>query len=283
MDLLQLKYFYESAASGSFSKTAQKYMVPLTSVSASIRRLEKELGCSLFDRFPNYIALNENGRELQKSLCIAFGELDAAIGKLSIKSDENTEIKVLVRGMRRKVTELVTKFKRIFPSCTFRISFDFHESDLEGYDIIIDEDSERYAEYRKIEMFSSKLRIKCAQNHPLLGRKILMKQLVDAPFLSMGKESNMHKVLLSTCERAGFTPEIQVFCNDLECYEKLIVGGVGIAIGIENTQTPGIAFLDVSDFDERYTVYCHFKPNVYDGILKKFVDFVSSAGNEGRF
>ena len=66
MDLLQLKYFYESAQSGSFSKTAQKHMVPLSSVSASIRRLEKELNCALFDRFPNYIVLNENGKKLQK-------------------------------------------------------------------------------------------------------------------------------------------------------------------------------------------------------------------------
>ncbi len=283
MDLLQLKYFYESAGSGSFSKTAQKYMVPLTSVSASIRRLEKELGCQLFDRFPNYIALNENGRELQKSLCIAFGEIDAAIGKLSLKSEENREIRVLVRGMRRKVTDLITKFNRVFPNCTFKISFDFNEMALEEYDIIIDQDSERYAEYRKIEVFSSKLRIKCAQNHPLLGRRVSMKQLVGEEFLSMGKESNMHKVLLGACERAGFTPEICVFCNDLECYEKLIVGGIGIAIGIESTQTPGIAFLDVSDFDERYTVYCHFKPSAYEGTVKKFVDFVSTAGNEGQF
>ncbi len=283
MDLLQLKYFYDSAASGSFSKTAQKYMVPLTSVSASIRRLEKELGCQLFDRFSNYVALNENGRELQKSLCIAFGEMDSAIGRLSLKNDENTEIRVLVRGMRRKVTDLVTKFNRVFPNCTFKISFDFHETAIEEYDIIIDQDAEQYEEYRKIELYSSKLRIKCGQNHPLLGKKVSMKQLVGEEFLSMGKESNMHKVLIGACERAGFRPQICVVCNDLECYEKLIVGGIGIAIGIESTQTAGIAFLDVSDFDERYTVYCHFKPSAYHGIVKKFLDFVSTAGNEGSF
>lgn len=280
MDLLQLKYFYESAASGSFSKTAQKYMVPLTSVSASIRRLEKELGCQLFDRFPNYIALNENGRELQKSLCIAFGEMDQVIGKLSSQSHENTEIKVLVRGLRRRVTDLIVKFNRMFPSCTFKISFDFCENALDEYDVIIDEGAERYAGYRKVEMFTSKLRIKCAQSHPMLGKRILMKQLVGEEFLSMGKESNMHRILLSVCERAGFTPRVHVFCNDLECYEKLIVGGIGVAIGIETTETPGIAFLDVSDLDERYTVYGHFKPSAYVGIVKSFVDFLDTAGNE---
>ena len=65
MELLQLRYFFESAQSGSFSKTAKKYMVPLTSVSASIRRLEQELGCPLFVRHPNCVSLNEKGKILQ--------------------------------------------------------------------------------------------------------------------------------------------------------------------------------------------------------------------------
>ena len=55
MEFLQLKYFYESAKHESFAKTAEIYMVPTTSVSASVRRLEKELGCSLFDRSANRI------------------------------------------------------------------------------------------------------------------------------------------------------------------------------------------------------------------------------------
>ena len=42
MEMLQLRYFYESAQNESFAKTAEKYMVPTTSVSASVKRLEKE-------------------------------------------------------------------------------------------------------------------------------------------------------------------------------------------------------------------------------------------------
>ena len=50
MEMLQLRYFYESAMAESISKTAQKFMVPASSVSASIKRLEKELGVELFVR-----------------------------------------------------------------------------------------------------------------------------------------------------------------------------------------------------------------------------------------
>ena len=48
MEMLQLRYFYDSARTESFSKTAKKYMVPVSSVSASIKRLEKELDTELF-------------------------------------------------------------------------------------------------------------------------------------------------------------------------------------------------------------------------------------------
>lgn len=277
MDLLQLRYFFESAKNGSFSKTAKKYMVPLTSVSASIRRLEKELDCTLFDRTSNRVSLNANGRKLQQSLCIAFTEIDNAIEEITMHSDENSEIRVLVRGMRRNITDMILRFKEKIPSCSFKVCFNFSETNFENYDIIIDEESELYPQYEKFEFFSTKLRIKCAKDHPLLGRKIKMKQLCDSNFISMGEESNLHRILLDVCSQAGFTPKISVMCNDLECYEKLIAGGIGIAIGREKSLSPEIFYLDVSDLDKRYTLYCYYPKSAYDGMVKKFIDFLKQS------
>ena len=57
MEFLQLRYFYESAKSESIAKTAKSFMVPASSVSAAIKRLEEELGCALFERTANRIRL----------------------------------------------------------------------------------------------------------------------------------------------------------------------------------------------------------------------------------
>ena len=43
MEILQLRYFFESAKNESFTKTAEKFMVPPSSVSASVRLLENSL------------------------------------------------------------------------------------------------------------------------------------------------------------------------------------------------------------------------------------------------
>ena len=113
MDLLQLRYFYDSANYMSISKTAEKYKVPPTSVSASIRRLEKELGCELFERYPNRIVLNDKGKSMRDSLKRIFAEMDYMLQTVSGTTDDNKEIKILVRAVRSLVTEQIIQYKCI--------------------------------------------------------------------------------------------------------------------------------------------------------------------------
>ena len=61
MEMLQLRYFFLSAKNQNFSATAKMFDVPTTAVSSSVRRLEEELGCKLFDRTHNRIMLNAKG------------------------------------------------------------------------------------------------------------------------------------------------------------------------------------------------------------------------------
>jgi len=61
MEILQLKYFCDAAQTQNFSKTAEKFMVPPSNISQTVKRLEKELGRPLFDRQANKIKLNESG------------------------------------------------------------------------------------------------------------------------------------------------------------------------------------------------------------------------------
>lgn len=273
MELLQLRYFYESAKTESFARTAEKYTVPTTSVSASIRRLEQELNCRLFDRTSNRIRLNENGRRLQQSLCAVFGELDSTVEELSHRVNDDREIKILVRSVRKRVTGAIIGYRKLHPEVTFRTVFDFRETDLKNYHIIIDADLNTYPEYEKFELLSLKLRLKTAENDPLCGKKLQLKDLYNRKFMSMGEKSNYHKLLLRACGRAGFAPDISVVCNDIQCYEQLVAAGMGIAVGVA-LETPNERFLNVTDFNERYTVYGYYKKQDYYGHVKGFLDFL---------
>ena len=273
MEILQLRYFYLSAKNENFSTTAKVFGVPTTAVSSSVRRLEKEIGSPLFDRTHNSISLNAKGKRLQQALCVVFGELDKAVEEISEKYQDKREIRILVRGMRRKVTNLLSEFSLSHPNVMFTIAFSADGKN--DYDVIIDDDKQCYVNYQKFELYSMRLQLKCSPKDPLCQRTLSMRDLCDRAFVSMDKESNMHRILTNACVRNGFHPNIAAFCNDIACYDKLVAMGMGIGIGREGAATDGaITDLCVSDFDEHYTVYVYYRESDCFGNVKKLMDFM---------
>lgn len=274
MELLQLRYFYESAKTESFAKTAQKYMVPTSSVSASVKRLEKELGIELFDRSCNRISLNSNGKKFQQSICTIFSELDSAVQNVTTFPADDREIKILVRATRQKITEHIVEYNSNHPNIKFKTVFDFLENDFEKYDIIIDEKADVYSDFDNFELSTLQIRLKASVKSPLCNKKLTLKQLSTQPFISWGEQSNMHKILLRSCNNAGFTPNIIVHSNDILCNERLIASGIGIGLG--SSTTKDTTFLNISDFDERYTVYCYYKAQSNYGNVEHFLNFLKN-------
>ena len=276
MELLQLRYFFDSAKTESFAKTAEKYMVPASSVSASVKRLEKELGCALFDRACNRITLNENGRKLQKSLYIIFNELEDAVDNLSATNGDTREIKMLVRAIRSKITDYIIEYKKKHPHIAFKIVFNLGEANFENYDIIIDEQRDIYQEFKKFELCRLRFFIKAAKDSPLCGKSYTLKQLANQDFVSMGEQTNMHKILINACKRAGFSPNIVVETNDSHCYNKCLASGIGIGLGRSSAfeEKADVRELDVTDFNEGQDIFVYYKKQSAYGNVKHFLDFL---------
>ena len=64
MDLLQLRYFNLLAENQHLTRTAEHLKISSPSLSATIKRLENELGVQLFDRKGRNIILNNYGEIL---------------------------------------------------------------------------------------------------------------------------------------------------------------------------------------------------------------------------
>ena len=106
-----------------------------------------------------------------------------------------------------------------------------------------------------------------------------MKQLANQQFISLGENSNVHKVLIDACRRAGFTPNISILSNDMKYYEKLVESGIGIGIERNTPQNllrRNIAYLDVTDFDEEAIVYAYFKKHSAYGNVGQFLQFLKT-------
>ena len=279
MEFLQLRYFYESAKNQSFAKTAEKYMVPLSSVSASVKRLETEIGSPLFDRHYNHIELNENGRKLQNSLCMIFDELDNVIQTITPENKSKTDIKICVRALRNEITDHIIEYVKLHPDESFKTIFGFSDENLDNYDLIIDDNPNKYFGYESFEFSNKRIYLMASSDNVLCGKKLKLKQLWNQPFVSTGENNNTHLMLLRACESEGFTPKFTVQTNDLLCYNKYVEAGIGIGIGrIDNYElvSKNVQILDVEDFIARQTIYIFYKSQMISENVKDFISFMKT-------
>jgi DNA-binding transcriptional LysR family regulator len=61
VDIRQLKYLVAVAEEGGFTRVAERLQVAQPSLSQQIKKLERELHQSLFDRLPRGTVLTEDG------------------------------------------------------------------------------------------------------------------------------------------------------------------------------------------------------------------------------
>ena len=279
MEILQLRYFLESARQGSFARTAERYGVPATSVSASVKRLEKELGCELFHRSCNRIMLSDKGKKLENSLEIVFNELDSTVETLTSSSKDTREIKMLIKAVRSEITDYIIEYKNKHPHISFKTVFDFDETDFEKFDIIIDEMSDNYPGFENFRLHTDKICLRVSKKSNLCGKKLTLKQLKNEDFITIGENNSMSKILISACKKAGFTPKISVKSNDVLCCMKCVEAGIGIGLGRKNQKgivTENTCFLSVADFDVSQTICTYYKPMANYGNIAHFLKFLKS-------
>lgn len=260
MELLQLRYFYESACSESITKTAERYMVPPSSVSLSVKRLETELGCSLFDRSGNRIRLNARGQVLQHALKTALEALDSAVETLTAPEQQSGDIYLLVRSERQFLLDSISAFRRSHPGAVFHLAHDFSVERIHQFDIIIDDASIDYDGFERTPIVLENIRIAAAESNPLCGQELTMADLRDMPFITMYRGSSMQRITVECCRRAGFHPNIIIESDDPQYLRKYIELDFGLAFVPEISwkgQMDGTRYLNITDFHEQRVTAAH--------------------------
>lgn len=285
MELLQLRYFYESAKCESFALTAKKYLVPTSSVSAAVKRLEKELGVNLFDRTSNRIRLNEKGYSFYGMLEEVFEKMDKTIAAITQNQQQNAFIKILIKACRNWITELIIQYKEQFPYVRFEISHDALSSNYENFDIIIDEQTNHYIGRESFLLSAEQIFVKAAKNSPLVGQPLTFGQLKDASFIVTQKGSRMWQRLEKAATQSGFLPKVSIESNDRQCMLKYVESGMGLMLGskraLHSESEKNIAALNITDFNEIQSIYVYYRmADEKDISLESFLSFLKIKGQE---
>lgn len=230
MEFLQLRYFCDAAETENFSKTAQRFLVPTSAVSQSIRRLEKELGTALFDRRSNRIALNEEGRIFYRAVCRMDGILKDARQQLAGDAEQiSGEIRMNILCNRRIVSDAIRQFVDQHPKVSFVL--DHGSGTHERYDLVISDESFAKERFAGTALITEDIAIAFSKNHMLADKeRVELRELQQEHFVTMPPHSRLYHLTQRLCAQAGFAPRIGIQCDDPFYIRKYIEMGLGVGL-----------------------------------------------------
>ncbi len=229
MELLQLEYFCKVAKSGSISAVAKEFFVPASSVSQSIKRLEKELNVKLFIRRPNAVSLSEKGAVFLEYAEKSLNSL--ASGIAAVCDDINSgEISICINTNRRIVMDTVEKFKKQFPDVSVKTRFICND-DFEDFNLVIDKEGLCLNGYTSEKLISEKLAVAMSRDFPLANKaSFSISHLANTPFIVMNEKTSLFESTVSVCKKFGFTPKVAIQSDDPFYIRKCVELGLGVAI-----------------------------------------------------
>ncbi len=227
MELLQLTYFCDAAATQNFSQTAKRFNVPPSNISQSIKRLEEELGTQLFHRQANRVTLNSRGeafyREVSSALALIRHAKDAACGAV-----EDGILRLGVRISRRVVMQTVSAFQSQFPSINIVAEHGDH-TQSNDFDLIISDHTFVHPEFIKGKSFRERVVLAAKRGILPSEEPLSVVDIMDKPFITMSVNYSMHNLTQEICRDLGFQPRIALQGEDPEYIRRCVELGLGVA------------------------------------------------------
>ena len=231
MDLLGLRYFCQAAEYESFARVAQKNLIPISSVSQVIKRIEGELGAQLFDRRGNKVRLNDAGRRYYARIRNAIREIDLARGEVTEGEGAEGEIKLLVLTNRQRTAAAIEALVEKHPGISFSISHR-HSEGFYDYDIIISDSlPEQATNYESSVFIKEKMMLAAKADSPIGAMKAIdAEDLEGISFITMLEGSRLYGKTKEIFTSLGISPTISVKCDDPAIIRRYIEIGLGVCI-----------------------------------------------------
>ena len=260
MELLQLTYFCDAAESENFSRTAEKYNVPPSNISQTVKRLEEELGVKLFRRVVNRIHLSDEGRIFYEGVKRALSALEEAKMSLCDSGDEILgEIKLLIRTNRRIVTRAIEEYKKLCPKVQLLINHDTGTA-FSDYSFLISDATERREQYERELLLSEKIVLAVNKKHKLAKKThVDLSELAEENFVSMSGTARLSGFTSALCLSAGFSPNVVISTDDPFYVRKYVDMNLGVTI-VPSVSWRGmfsddVVFLDIGEHFRKTYLY----------------------------
>ena len=201
--------------------------MPVSNISQSVKRLENELGVQLFDHKGNRVVLNNDGRQFYSYASRALSLLDTAVGSLSdSETDLRGDIRLVCLSNYKLVMIAIERFLKEHPNVNFIIRQSYEDDG--DYDILVS-DIFPSEHKEKVLLADEEIAIAMNKEHSLAKcDTVSVKDLENERFIALSSSDSMRKIIIETCEKAGFSPNFAIQTVSANYQRRCIELGLGI-------------------------------------------------------
>lgn len=237
LDLKRLTYLEAVYRYRSFTKASEALFVTQPTISVAIRTLEEEAGVKLIEREPQGVYFTHEGEMFAQEAARILKECEKTEDLLS-RFSENWQHKLNL-GIS---PTLGIKLQKYLCSPSFSQRFSGAEIGIEEDSMSIQIEKIRkgvldlafnglpeVGEYEDLELLPiSTARIECVMrpNHPLANKgEITLEDLADTTISFLGKNSKVYLELTKAMAKAGISPKIHSFHEQILCMLNTVILG----------------------------------------------------------
>lgn len=280
MELNQLRQFVAAAESESFTRGAERAFVSQPALSASISRLEEELGNQLFIRNKRNVVLTPAGLTLLKRARLILGE--CAQAKAELKRHEvqrSLRLGVINTLSVRQVALLIEQYRRDNPQVALEVS-DASQDQIEKLqkEARIDVALTRLVEGKgqngqQQVLFREPYLVALPPGHHLAGRKSLsLAELAEEPFIAR-THCESRAIIGELLQAQGVRLKVVYKTSQDDRAIALVEAGVGFAILPRHYASASFATVSLAEaLPERQIGFVWVGETNLEEI-RKFVDF----------
>lgn len=286
MDLLQLEYFLRLAANEHVSKTAEQLHISQPSLSATIKKLEGELGVPLFTRKGRNIVLSPYGQVFKSHVEEAFLALEngrQAIDQLRGADDGKLNLGLLSPYVW---TEVFRDFATLYPEVRI------NRYSVEGYryvDQILAGKIDLYlgginrvdaldnAKIRHTTLYEDDMVLLVHKSHPLAGSAgVDLRNCREEHFINLDASTNLQQFINSLFIQAGFHPTVVMVC-DYTLRDQMVAENHGVSVttklAAQKTDVRDVTYVPITwPAEKRRLGLVWRRGRVFSQSMQKFYD-----------
>lgn len=238
VEFVSLRYFHETARTGSIRRAAENLHVTPSSISRMIASLEQDLGTALFERSRQGMRLTAAGTILSRQTQRTFRDFERIRGAIDdLKGLRRGQVSIYApEGLIAEfLPTVISLYQAKFPAVSFNVVFASTDRIVEA---IIDDETDigitfngpERDELAKVVEYVEPLTCLVAPSHPLARkRSVLLKDILAYPLALPETSFGLRRMIDAGIRREKLSPQITVCTNSLELAKRMAMLGSAVA------------------------------------------------------